>query len=146
MRIIELQWRNLFSYGNDVQTLDLSDGGKLWQVAGRSGAGKSVIMSLPKLLFFGRTDGVSTNSVANRINKNGWLRGVVVKNGDTYVIERTFSPSGLTVSKNGVEKQTASTSAPAFWRTLIASWLSSPPLIRERPFAPAIRTCACGRE
>ena len=103
MRIIELQWRNLFSYGNDVQTLDLSDGGKLWQVAGRSGAGKSVIMSLPKLLFFGRTDGVSANSVANRINKNGWLRGVVAKNGDTYVIERTFSPSGLTVSKNGVE-------------------------------------------
>lgn len=103
MFITELEWRNLFSYGNDMQKLDLGDSGKLWQISGRSGAGKSAIMCLPKLLFFGRVEGVNNTDIANRINKNGYLKGTIVKGKDIYVIERTFSPNSLTLYKNGNE-------------------------------------------
>ena len=60
-------------------------------------------MSLPKLLFFGRVDTGKKGDIANRINKNGYLKGTVLKGKDTYVIERTFSPDSLSLYKNGVE-------------------------------------------
>jgi len=103
MHIRSIEWRNLFSYGNEIQKLELGDEGKLWQLSGRSGAGKSSIMCLPKLLFYGKIDGVKTNDIANRINKNGWLKGTIVKGKDVYIIERTFMPTSLSVFKNGVE-------------------------------------------
>lgn len=103
MHIQSIEWRNLFSYGNEIQKLELGDNGQLWQLSGRSGAGKSSIMCLPKLLFYGKTEGVKINDIANRINKNGWLRGTVVKGKDIYVIERTFMPTSVTVYKNGTK-------------------------------------------
>lgn len=81
----------------------MGDTGKLWQISGRSGAGKSAIMCLPKLLFFGRVEGVNNTDIANRINKNGYIKGTIIKGKDTYIIERTFSPNSLTLYKNGNE-------------------------------------------
>jgi DNA repair exonuclease SbcCD ATPase subunit len=105
MKILKLEWRNIFSYGDDITSIDFGDEGKLWQLSGKSGAGKSSLLSIPKLLLFGKTEGsdgkpVSVNEVANRINKKGWIRGTISKENDIYVVERTFSPSGLTIYKN----------------------------------------------
>ena len=69
----------------------------MWQLYGKSGAGKSAIMSLPKLLFFGRVDTGKKGDIANRINKNGYLKGTVLKGKDTYVILR---PALVYESKN----------------------------------------------
>ena len=106
MKIKSIKWRNIFSYGNKEESLDFGDEGTLWQLTGVSGAGKTSLLSIPKLLFFGKTeddDGkpISVNDIANWINKKGWIRGEVESGNDTYVIERTFSPSSLTVYKNG---------------------------------------------
>ena len=105
MRIQKIEWKNIFSYGDDVYTLDFGDNGKLWQLSGKSGSGKSSLLTIPKLLLFGKTEGgegkpVSVTEIANRINKKGWIRGTVLKGSDTYIIERTFSPSGLVIYKN----------------------------------------------
>lgn len=105
MKILKLEWRNIFSYGDDITSIDFGDEGKLWQLSGKSGAGKSSLLAIPKLLLFGKTEGsdgkpVSVNEVANRINKKGWIRGTISKGNDVYVVERTFSPSGLTIYKN----------------------------------------------
>lgn len=106
MKIIDLSWKNIFSYGDDVTTLTLGDEGKLWQLSGKSGAGKSSLLSVPKLLLFGKTEGgdgkpVNVADISNWINKKGWIRGTV-QNGDAvYVIERTFNPSTLNIWKNG---------------------------------------------
>ena len=106
MKIIDLSWKNIFSYGDDVTTLTLGDEGKLWQLSGKSGAGKSSLLSIPKLLLFGKTEGgdgkpVNVADISNWINKKGWIRGTV-QNGDAvYVIERTFNPSTLNIWKNG---------------------------------------------
>ena len=106
MKIVKLQWRNIFSYGDDIVEIEFSDEGKLWQLSGKSGSGKSSLLSIPKLLLFGKTEGsdgkpVDMADVSNWLNKKGWICGTIVKNNDTYVIERTFSPSALTITKNG---------------------------------------------
>ena len=104
MKIVKLQWRNIFSYGDDITEIEFSDEGKLWQLSGKSGSGKSSLLSIPKLLLFGKTEGgdgkpVDMADVSNWLNKKGWICGTIVKNNDTYVIERTFSPSSLTITK-----------------------------------------------
>ena len=106
MKIVKLQWRNIFSYGDDITEIEFSDEGKLWQLSGKSGSGKSSLLSIPKLLLFGKTEGgdgkpVDMADFSNWLNKKGWICGTIVKNNDTYVIERTFSPSSLTITKNG---------------------------------------------
>lgn len=106
MKIVKLQWRNIFSYGDDITGIEFGDDGKLWQLSGKSGSGKSSLLSIPKLLLFGRTEGgdgkpVDMADVSNWLNKKGWICGKIVKNNDTYVIERRFSPSELSITKNG---------------------------------------------
>jgi len=106
MKIVKIEWRNIFSYGNKIETLDFGNEGKLWQLSGRSGSGKSSLLTIPKLLLYGKTEGsdgrpVKIGNIANRINKNGWIRGVIKKGNNEFVIERTFSPQSLTVYKNG---------------------------------------------
>ena len=106
MKIVNLKWRNIFSYGDDITELEFSDSGKLWQLTGKSGAGKSSLLAVPKLLLFGKTEGgdgkpVSVNDISNWLNKKGWIQGTVMKGNDTYVITRTFSPSNLEITKNG---------------------------------------------
>lgn len=106
MKIVKIEWRNIFSYGNKIEVLEFGNEGKLWQLSGRSGSGKSSLLTIPKLLLYGKTEGsdgkpVKMGNIANRINKNGWIRGVIKKGNNEFVIERTFSPQSLTVWKNG---------------------------------------------
>ena len=101
MKIKTIQWRNIGSFGNKVQTLNFSDTGELWQLYGRVGHGKSTILSLPILAFYGKTKDIKVGDIANRINKSGWIRIEVENKNDNYIIERTFSPSGLSIIKNG---------------------------------------------
>lgn len=106
MRIKNIAWRNIFSYGNKEERLDFEGDGQIWQLSGVSGSGKTSLLSLPKLLLYGKTeddDGkpIGVNDIANWRNKKGWIRGEIESGPDTYVIERTFSPGSLTLYKNG---------------------------------------------
>lgn len=106
MKIKSIRWRNIFSYGNKEEVLDFSDEGTLWQLTGVSGAGKTSLLSIPKLLLYGKTEDdkgkpISVNEIANWVNGKGWIRGEIESGNDLYVVERTFSPSSLTVYKNG---------------------------------------------
>lgn len=107
MKINNIEFRNIGSYGNKIHRLDFSDDGILYQISGRSGMGKSTILNLPKLGFYGKIDKVNKNDIANRINKNGWVKIDVNNGNDNYIIERTFSPSSLKVYKNGVDLEKA---------------------------------------
>ena len=106
MKILKLEWRNIFSYGDDITEIEFGDTSKLWQLTGESGSGKSSFLTVPKLLLFGKTEGsdgkpITMSEIANWVNKKGWIRGTIQKGSDTYVIERTFVPQGLTIYKNG---------------------------------------------
>lgn len=107
MKITKLEFKNIFSYGDETTTIEFGNDPKLWQLSGKSGSGKSSLLSIPKLLLFGKTEGsggkpVKVANIANWINKKGWIRGTIDKGNDNYIIERTFAPSGLTIIKNGV--------------------------------------------
>lgn len=73
-------------------------------VVGKNGGGKSFFLNLPKILYYGRLDRFKKEEIANRINKHGWIRGLVDVNPTTSVmIERTIAPTSLYVEKNGVD-------------------------------------------
>ena len=101
MKIIKIEWRNIGSFGNKIQTIDFANKGELWQLYGRVGYGKSTILSLPTLVFYGKLQNVKIGDIANRVNKNGWIRCECQVSSDTYIIERTFSPNSLVIYKNG---------------------------------------------
>ncbi len=106
MKIKCIRWRNIFSYGNKEEVINFSDEGALWQLSGISGAGKSSLLSIPKLLLYGKTEDdkgkpISVNEISNWVNGKGWIQGEIESDNDLYVVERTFSPSSLIVYKNG---------------------------------------------
>lgn len=101
MKILSIEWRNIGSFGDKIQRIEFKNKGALWQLYGRSGFGKSTILSLPTLALYGKMPKVKLGNIANRINKNGWIKCEVVSGTDVYEIERTFSPSSLTLKKNG---------------------------------------------
>ena len=88
MKIEKIEFKNLFSYGEQVQEINYDNTGKLILLKGQSGAGKSAILSLPILLLYGKLEKVPKTSIANRINNNGWIRGTIQQGPHTYVIER----------------------------------------------------------
>jgi len=87
-------------YGNKLQTFELSDEGGLWMVLGKNGHGKSFVVNLPKILYYGRLDKFKKEDIANRINKHGWVKGEIETSPGTFVtIERNISPADLKVYK-----------------------------------------------
>jgi len=101
MKLKTISWRNILPYGNKLQTLDFSEEGSLTSIIAKVGAGKSSLISLPKLLFYGKMDNISKSEIANRLNQHGFIDGIIEINPTTLIkIERGFSPSFLEVYKS----------------------------------------------
>ena len=102
MKLKKIQWRNIGPYGNKLQEMTFPDGGGLWMVLGKNGNGKSFVVNLPKILYYGRLDKFKKDDIANRLNKHGWISGEIQVNPTTNImIERRFSPTDLIVEKDG---------------------------------------------
>ena len=98
MKILSIEFKNIGSFGNKLQTIRLDNDSALWLLMGKNGHGKSTLLNLPNYLLYGTSAKYKKEDIANRINKNGYIKGVVeVSNGVKYIIERSFSPSRLTV-------------------------------------------------
>lgn len=110
MKFKNIEWKNLFAYGEETQRIEYEDG-KLVLLKGTSGSGKSAILSLPALALYGKLEKLNKSSIANRTNKNGWLRATIEKGGHIYIIERGFSPNTLQVFKDGVNIESYGTSS-----------------------------------
>lgn len=103
MKIKSIEFKNLFAFGEQVQTINYEDSGNLVLLQGKSGVGKSGILQLPTLLLYGKLPKIPKPAIANRINKNGYLKGIIESRGITYEIVRTFSPNSISISKNGAD-------------------------------------------
>ena len=94
MKLKSLSWQNIGPYGNKIQTIEFPDSGGLWMVLGKNGNGKSFFINIPKVLYYGKLDRFKKDEIANRQNKNGWIKGEITIGFDTeVVIERKLSPS-----------------------------------------------------
>ena len=103
MKLLDIEWRNIGSYGNKTQRLEFDDKGKLILLQGKSGSGKSTILNMTSILFYGKVEKMKNGGIVNRINKNGYVKGTIINKNSTYVIERTFSPNTVTVLKDGTD-------------------------------------------
>jgi DNA repair exonuclease SbcCD ATPase subunit len=100
MKLKNIEWRNIGPYGNKLQKVNFDEEGGLWMVLGKNGHGKSFVVNLPKILYYGRLDGFRKEEIANRLNKHGWLKGEIETSPGTLVtIERSISPQDLKVYK-----------------------------------------------
>ena len=100
MKLKKIQWRNIGPYGNKLQELELDPRGGLWMVVGKNGHGKSFLVNLPKILYYGKLDKFKKEDIANRLNKHGWIWGETeIRPGEYVDIKRQFAPSDLVVEK-----------------------------------------------
>lgn len=97
MKTNKIQWRNISSYGEETQTIDLTGDPAFYLLIGKNGAGKSAISNVIKYGWYGRVDGIFPKDVANRTNKNGWIRIEGQAGGKIVAIERTVSPNGMSL-------------------------------------------------
>lgn len=105
MKIKEIQWRNIGSYGNNLQKLVFEeDQGNFFLVVGSNGAGKSTISDVIKFGLYGKLDNKKLGEIANRFNGNAFVRVVLEKNSSTkIVIERGIAPGIFRVFINDAE-------------------------------------------
>ena len=78
MKLIDIEWKNIGSYGNKLQRLEFDDKGKLILLQGKSGSGKSTILNLTSILFYGKVEKMKNGGIVNKINKNGYVKGTVI--------------------------------------------------------------------
>lgn len=101
MKIKRVLWRNITSYGNRVQTIDLENNPGFYMLMGENATGKSSFLSCITFGLYGKVNNKKLKDLANRKNRNGWVRVELESKGRQIVIERGVSPTTLEVTVDG---------------------------------------------
>jgi len=101
MKIKRVLWRNITSYGNRVQTIDLEKNPGFYMLMGENATGKSSFLSCITFALYGKVNNKKLKDLANRKNKNGWVRVELESKGRQIIIERGVSPTTLEVTVDG---------------------------------------------
>jgi len=93
MQIQEISFRNIASYGGQLQRLEFKGTeSKLYLVLGGNGYGKSTIATAIIFALYGQVDELNLADLPNRINKNLYVKIKLKCNNRNVVIERGLSP------------------------------------------------------
>lgn len=104
MKIKQLSFRNICSYGNKLQTFKFSEDPQLILVQGKNGSGKSSISDALTVSIYGRSAIRKTKEIPNRINKNAYTHiEFQTGSGDLVEIERGLEPNFSKLVINGAE-------------------------------------------
>lgn len=101
MKIKKIEWRNVASYGNKVQKLELPDKSGLIQVVGENGVGKSTISDVITFGLYGKLEGKKLKDIPNRSNKCAWMKIGFEQDGKVYEVERGLEPSYFQLTIDG---------------------------------------------
>lgn len=102
MKITELSYRNILSYGNRLQTFYFTDEPQLVLVEGENGAGKSSIKEALTISIYGRSAIRKMKDIPNWINKNAYTNIKFVTNsGETVELDRGIDPNFSDLKING---------------------------------------------
>lgn len=104
MKIRSVEFRNMGSYGNNLQKIVFDDQqGNFYLVVGSNGAGKSTVSDVIKFGLYGKLDNKPLRDIPNRFNKAAYVKIVLEKNPTTIVtIERGIAPGIFNLFVNGV--------------------------------------------
>ena len=103
MKLLELSYRNIISYGNVMQTFKFGDEPRLILVQGENGAGKSSIKEAITVSIYGRSAIRAMKDIPNWINKNAYTRIKFITNsGELVDIERGIAPNFSNIEIDGV--------------------------------------------
>jgi DNA repair exonuclease SbcCD ATPase subunit len=101
MKIKKIEWRNVASYGNKVQKLELPENTGLIQVFGENGVGKSTISDVITFGLYGKLEGKKLKDIPNRSNKSAWMKIEFEQDGKIYEVERGLEPAHFQLSIDG---------------------------------------------
>ena len=101
MKIKKIEWRNVASYGNKLQKLELTDKSGLIQVVGENGVGKSTISDVITFGLYGKLEGKKLKDIPNRSNKSAWMKIEFEQDGKVYEVERGLDPSHFQLTIDG---------------------------------------------
>lgn len=101
MKIKKIEWRNVASYGNKLQKLELPDKSGLIQVVGENGVGKSTISDVITFGLYGKLEGKKLKDIPNRSNKSAWMKIEFEQDGKVYEVERGLDPSHFQLTIDG---------------------------------------------
>lgn len=102
MKILELSYKNILSYGNRLQTLTFDDEPKLILVEGENGAGKSSIKEALTVSIYGRSAIRKMKDIPNWINRNAFTNIKFLTNsGEVVDLSRGIDPNFSNIEING---------------------------------------------
>lgn len=102
MKLLELSYRNIISYGNVLQTFTFTDEPRLVLVQGENGAGKSSIKEALTVAIYGKSAIRAMKDIPNWINKNAYTNIKFITNsGETVQIERGIAPNFSSITVDG---------------------------------------------
>lgn len=93
MKIEKIIFRNFGSYGNKTLILDLPIEPSFFLVQGKNGNGKSTLSDIIKFAIYGKVENKNLKDIANRLNKNAFVRIELMTQKGKVVIERGIEPS-----------------------------------------------------
>ena len=107
MKLKKISWKNFKSYSNAMTELVFTNNPSLNLIVGTNGTGKSSIADCIIYALYGKIDGTSNAEIANRINKNFYVKIELDCNGHEIIVERGLAPSLFTVTIDGSVVDTA---------------------------------------
>lgn len=103
MKIERVTFRNFGSYGNKTLTLDMPLEPGFFLIQGKNGNGKSTLSDVIKFGIFGKLENKKLKDMANRLNKNAYVKIEMTTLKGKVEIERGIEPGFFKLSINGVE-------------------------------------------
>ena len=104
MKVLEFSWKNILSYGNQLQTFQFGDVPQLILVEGENGSGKSTIKEALTVSIYGKSAIRKMKDIPNWINRNAYTQvKFLTTSGDHIEIDRGIDPNFRYIKINGAD-------------------------------------------
>lgn len=101
MRIEKIVFRNFGSYGNRTIDLDIPVDPAFVLISGKNGHGKSTLSDVIKFAIYGKLESKKLKDMANRLNKNAYVKIFLSTSKGKVTIERGIEPGFFNLEVNG---------------------------------------------